>query len=130
MDITKGIQGNYRVDGVDANGCKTSKMITVSHELEVPKVAPFISCPPLTVDLKSKLTDLRQVGQKLGSSWPILEKLDKASGLRAKIDLIPRAEPKCQSTASAQDGARPSFTATPGSSGSSTPLRSSWRPCS
>ena len=57
-DITKGIQGNYRVDGVDANGCKTSKSIIVKHQIDVPTVTPFISCPPLTVDLKSKLTDL------------------------------------------------------------------------
>ena len=58
VDLTKGIQGNYRIEGVDAKGCKTSKAITVNHELEVPKVAPFVSCPPLTVDLKTKLTDL------------------------------------------------------------------------
>ncbi len=65
VDLTKGIQGNYRVEGVDANGCKSSKTITVSHELEVPKVAPFISCPPLTVDLKTKLTDV------FGSSFTV-----------------------------------------------------------
>jgi hypothetical protein len=64
-DITQGIQGNYRIEGVDAKGCKTSKAITVNHELEVPKVAPFISCPPLTVDLKTKLTDL------FGSSYTV-----------------------------------------------------------
>lgn len=65
VDLTQGIQGNYRVEGVDAKGCKSSKTITVSHELEVPKVAPFISCPPLTVDLKSKLTDV------FGSSYTV-----------------------------------------------------------
>ncbi|MFY8011279.1 MAG: PKD-like domain-containing protein, partial [Saprospiraceae bacterium] len=65
VDLTKGIQGNYRIEGVDAKGCKTSKAITVNHELEVPKVAPFISCPPLTVDLKTKLTDL------FGSSFTV-----------------------------------------------------------
>ena len=65
VDITKGIQGNYRIEGVDAKGCKTSKAITVNHELEVPKVAPFISCPPLTVDLKTKLNDV------FGSSYTI-----------------------------------------------------------
>jgi hypothetical protein len=65
VDLTQGIQGNYRVEGVDAKGCKSSKAIIVSHELEVPKVAPFISCPPLTVDLKSKLTDV------FGSSYTV-----------------------------------------------------------
>jgi hypothetical protein len=64
-DLTKGVQGNYRVEGVDAKGCKTSKAITVSHLLDVPTVAPLISCPPLTVDLKSKMTDL------FGSSYTV-----------------------------------------------------------
>ena len=58
VDLTKGIQGTYRVEGVDAKGCKTTKPITINHQLDVPTVAPFISCPPLTVDLKSKLTDV------------------------------------------------------------------------
>jgi hypothetical protein len=65
VDLTQGIQGNYRVEGVDAKGCKTSKAIIVSHQLDVPTVAPFISCPPLTVDLKSKMTDL------FGSSYTV-----------------------------------------------------------
>jgi hypothetical protein len=65
VDINQGIQGNYRVEGVDAKGCKSSKAITVRHELEVPKVAPFISCPPLTVDLKTKLNDV------FGSSYTV-----------------------------------------------------------
>jgi hypothetical protein len=65
VNLTQGIQGNYRIEGVDAKGCKTSKAITVNHELEVPKVAPFISCPPLTVDLETKLTDL------FGSSYTV-----------------------------------------------------------
>ena len=65
VDLAKGIQGNYRVDGVDANGCKTSKSITVNHQLEVPTIPPFISCPPLTVDLTSKLTSL------FGSSFTV-----------------------------------------------------------
>jgi hypothetical protein len=65
VDITKGIQGNYRVDGVDVNGCKTSKEITVNHQLDIPTLAPFISCPPLTVDLKTKLTDV------FGSSFTV-----------------------------------------------------------
>ena len=57
-DITKGIQGTYRVVGTDGLGCKTTKSLTVNHQLEVPTIPPFISCPPLTVDLKSKLTNL------------------------------------------------------------------------
>jgi hypothetical protein len=65
VDLTQGIQGNYRVEGVDAKGCKTSKAIIVSHQLNVPTVTPFISCPPLTVDLKSKMTDL------FGSSYTV-----------------------------------------------------------
>jgi hypothetical protein len=65
VDLTKGVQGNYRVEGVDAKGCKSSKAISVSHQLDVPTVAPFISCPPLTVDLKSKMTNL------FGSSYTV-----------------------------------------------------------
>jgi len=65
VDLTQGIQGNYRVEGEDAKGCKTSKAITVSHQIDVPTVAPFVSCPPLTVDLKSKMTDL------FGSSYTV-----------------------------------------------------------
>jgi len=57
-DLTKGIQGTYRVEGTDGQGCKTTKSLTVNHQLEVPTINPFISCPPLTLDLKSKLTNL------------------------------------------------------------------------
>ena len=57
-DLTKGIQGTYRVEGSDELGCKTTKSLTVKHQLEVPTIPPFISCPPLTVDLTSKLTNL------------------------------------------------------------------------
>jgi len=64
-DLTKGIQGTYRVEGSDAKGCKTFKAITVSHQLDVPTVAPFISCPPLTVDLNSKMNDV------FGSSYTV-----------------------------------------------------------
>jgi hypothetical protein len=65
LDLTQGIQGAYRVEGSDAKGCKTSKAITVSHQLDVPTVAPFVSCPPLTVDLKSKMNDV------FGSSYTV-----------------------------------------------------------
>jgi len=57
-DFTKGIQGTYSVVGANAQGCKTTKSITVNHQLDVPTIDPFISCPPLTLDLKSKLTNL------------------------------------------------------------------------
>ena len=65
VDLTKGIQGTYRVEGLDGKGCKSSKTITISHQLNVPTVSPFISCPPLTVDLKSKMTNL------FGSSYTV-----------------------------------------------------------
>jgi len=57
-DVTKGIQGVYRVEGVSAGGCKTSKSIEVKHKLTVPVLSPFNICPPQTFDLKSKATDL------------------------------------------------------------------------
>jgi len=58
VDISKGIQGTYRIEGADAKGCKTSKGISVRHQLSVPAISPLISCPPLTVDLKAKMTDV------------------------------------------------------------------------
>lgn len=57
-DVTKGIQGVYRVEGVSAGGCKTSKSIEVKHKLTVPVLSPFNVCPPQTFDLKAKATDL------------------------------------------------------------------------
>jgi hypothetical protein len=57
-DVTKGIQGVYRVEGLSAGGCKTSKSIEVKHKLTVPTLSPFNVCPPQTFDLKAKATDL------------------------------------------------------------------------
>jgi hypothetical protein len=58
LDVSKGVQGTYRIEGMDAKGCKTSKEISVKHQLAVPTLSPLISCPPRTVDLKAKMADI------------------------------------------------------------------------
>jgi hypothetical protein len=57
-DVTKGIQGLYRVEGVSARGCKTVQSIEVKHKISVPALAPLYVCPPRTFDLKAKIGEL------------------------------------------------------------------------
>lgn len=52
-DPTKGIQGQYLVEGKYGNGCITKKIMNVGHVLEFPDIPPFTVCPPLTFNLKT-----------------------------------------------------------------------------
>ena len=64
-DLSKGIQGTYKVVGKNANGCLSTRNITVGHNLEVPKLDSFITCPPLSFNLKDKLN------QQLGNQFTL-----------------------------------------------------------
>jgi hypothetical protein len=79
-DLTKGIQGDYRVVGKNANGCLSTQTISVGHNLEIPKLDSFISCPPLTFDLKARLN--QQLGNRYIVSFdniPMPEKVNEGN---------------------------------------------------
>jgi len=76
-DLAKGIQGNYRVVGKNANGCISTQNITVKHNLEIPKLDSFISCPPLTFDLKERLN--QQLGGRYKVSYDNIATPDKVN---------------------------------------------------
>lgn len=76
-DLAKGIQGNYRVVGKNANGCLSTKNITVGHNLAVPKLDSFITCPPLSFNLKEKLD--QQLGNQFSLSFDNIANPEKVN---------------------------------------------------
>jgi len=84
-DLAKGIQGDYRVVGKNASGCLSTRNITVRHNLEVPKLESFITCPPLSFNLKEKLT--QQLGNKFLLSFDNISDPEKVNDGKYTVQL-------------------------------------------
>jgi hypothetical protein len=84
-DLAKGLQGAYRVVGKNANGCLSTKNITVGHNLAVPKLDSFITCPPLSLNLKEKLN--LQLGKKYTVSYDNIADAEKVNEGKYSVQL-------------------------------------------
>ena len=84
-DLAKGLQGAYRVVGKNANGCLSTKNTTVGHNLEVPKLDSFITCPPLSFNLKEKLN--LQLGNKYTVSFNNITDAEKVNEGKYSVQL-------------------------------------------
>lgn len=84
-DLAKGLQGAYRVVGKNAKGCLSTKNITVGHNLAVPKLDSFITCPPLSLNLKEKLN--LQLGKKYTVSYDNIADAEKVNEGKYAVQL-------------------------------------------